>query len=265
MAGYVEGGRGMKETRAYARLYLELVDDPKFASIYDDDRHFATWCRLLMIAEGAWPASAHLPRTAREASVKALADVGLVDLLPGDRYRIHGLDREREHRAERASRAADARWAQKPEQSTSNADAMPRRAEQSKDEQSTAEQSGASDPADVYWTLTGRYPTKAALGWIDRITDEHGGDAVSRALATAHREDPDKSSLLGRASNLLAASAHRQSQAAAEAERARLRERRAAQPEPTHLSDDDAKARWAAVQAQMAAIGIARPKKEAAA
>lgn len=90
--------------RPYARLYLDLIDDEKFASIYDDDHRFAAWCRLLLIAEGAWPASAHLPsaRLARPAAVAALADCGLIDLRPGDRYRIHGLDAERERRADLA-------------------------------------------------------------------------------------------------------------------------------------------------------------------
>ena len=94
----------------YARLYLSLVDDPKFAAIYDDDHHFASWCRLLMIAEPAWPASANLPASVKRTSVLALAEAGLIDLGKGGRYRIHGLDAERKGRHERAKIASNARW-----------------------------------------------------------------------------------------------------------------------------------------------------------
>lgn len=93
----------MSERAAYSRVYWSIIDDPKFATIYDDDHHLAAWLRLLLIADQAHPASAHLPSNVRRASVKALADVGLVDLTAG-RYRIHGLDAERGRRREAATR-----------------------------------------------------------------------------------------------------------------------------------------------------------------
>jgi len=96
--------------RPYARLYLDLVDDPKFAGIYEDDRHLAAFVRLLMIAEASWPASAILPALCRRVSIAALATAGLIDLLPGQRYRVHGLDAERQRRTDHARTAADRRW-----------------------------------------------------------------------------------------------------------------------------------------------------------
>jgi hypothetical protein len=78
------------------------VDDPKFASIYDDDRHLATWLRLLIAADATWPASPHIPGNVRKASVAALVDAGLVDLGTGYRFRIHGLDAERGRRRDAA-------------------------------------------------------------------------------------------------------------------------------------------------------------------
>jgi len=89
---------GVSERAAYSRLYWTIVDDPKFVTIYDDDHHFAAWTRMLMIADQAHPASAHLPSNVRRASVTALADAGLIDLQPGHRYRVRGLDAERERR-----------------------------------------------------------------------------------------------------------------------------------------------------------------------
>lgn len=128
----------MPVDRPYSRHYHELVDDPKFTDVYPDDRHYACWSRLLMLADQAWPASAHLPATARKASVAKLAEVGLVDLLPDGRFRMHGLQAERERRAEQARTASNARWNARSN-AASNAGAvghqMPRRDETRRDEQ----------------------------------------------------------------------------------------------------------------------------------
>jgi hypothetical protein len=88
----------MSERAAYSRVYWSIVDDPKFATIYDDDRHLAAWLRLLLIADQAHPASPTLPAGVRKASVTALADAGLISLGSAFRYRICGLDAERERR-----------------------------------------------------------------------------------------------------------------------------------------------------------------------
>jgi hypothetical protein len=96
---YLSGCR-VSRTPEYVRVYQSVIDDPKFDGIYDDDRHFAAWVRLLMAADATWPASCQLPASARKSSVKALVEAGIVDLRPGNRFRIRGLDAERERRAE---------------------------------------------------------------------------------------------------------------------------------------------------------------------
>ena len=88
--------------RAYCRVYYSIKDDTKFDTIREDDHHLATWLRLLMVADALWPASPDLPASARRTSVKALVDAELIDLLPGRRYRIRGLDAERGARREAA-------------------------------------------------------------------------------------------------------------------------------------------------------------------
>lgn len=93
----------MSERQPYSRVYWSIIDDPKFASIYDDDRHLAAWLRLLIVADQTYPASAHLPSGCQRASIKALVAAGLVDVA-GRRYRIHGLDAERTKRAAAATR-----------------------------------------------------------------------------------------------------------------------------------------------------------------
>jgi hypothetical protein len=88
----------MSDRAAYSRVYWSVIDDPKFVSVYDDDRLLATWLRLLLAADQSHPASANIPHGTRRASVTALAKAGLIDLGSASRYRIHGLDAERERR-----------------------------------------------------------------------------------------------------------------------------------------------------------------------
>ena len=92
----------MSERAPYSRVYWSIVDDPKFQHIYDNDAHLATWLRLLMLADGQWPASCPVPASARKASVTALMDAGLIDVATGGRFRVHGLDAERGRRRDAA-------------------------------------------------------------------------------------------------------------------------------------------------------------------
>lgn len=173
--------------RPYARLYLELVDDEKFVGIYEDDHHFAAYCRLLMIAEGAWPASAHLPVTVRRQSVKALLDSGLVDEAGAGRYRIHGLDKERTHRQERARASALSRnrsaTALRP-----LSDRPANRDETSKDEQEPSN----DEPWLVAWWQIGRrrMPTEGQMKYVNaglKAWDVTGPERIARLFL----ESPD--------------------------------------------------------------------------
>ena len=148
-----------KERDPYSRHYWRLIDDPKFSEVYADDHHFATWSRLLMIADQAWPASAHVPARARGASIRKLAEVGLIDLLPDGRFRMHGTDAERHRRSDLARDAAGHRWGNAERTAASNANGyaernadasalgMPSKAEQSRAEQSRATQSNTEQRA----------------------------------------------------------------------------------------------------------------------
>lgn len=118
----------MPSSPEYVRVYQSVVDDQKFIGIYDDDHHFATWVRLLMAADALWPASCPLPASARKASVKALVAAEIVDVF-GSRFRVRGLDAERERRQSMARASANERWSRgnasgvRPE-SERNANAM---------------------------------------------------------------------------------------------------------------------------------------------
>jgi hypothetical protein len=111
--------------RKYARVYHEIVDDPKFRRVYDDNDALATWLRMLLVADAMYPASAPMPSDS--PSVVVLLRAGLVQKRPGNRYIVTGLEREREMRSQYGRNAAAVRW-----HSGSNAS----KAEQSIDKQS---------------------------------------------------------------------------------------------------------------------------------
>jgi len=121
----------------YSRVYWSIVDDPEFEGIFDDDAALALWLRLLLIADGAWPSSANLPRSAKARPLKALTDAGLVRLRPSGRFTIRGMDAERGKRQQSARNAAALRW-QSNGTANRNAETMPSREETRKDEPSIA-------------------------------------------------------------------------------------------------------------------------------
>lgn len=223
----------MSERAPYSRVYWSIVDDPKFSHVYDDDRALATWLRLLLLADQAYPASATLPRGVNEKALRILVGAELVDLGSGHRFRIHGLDSERARRRPAVAGPAPGpvlnRATTGPEQDHDrNGVRGLSRAEPSrgKDEPSTGT-TRAPDPADVLWTLTGRYPTDKALGWVDDLTSSYGPEPVIRALATAHAQDRNGSTLLGRTQDVLRAEARALSLKEQSAVKATLKERRA--------------------------------------
>jgi len=92
----------MGERAPYSRIYWTVRSDDRLATIYPDDRHLATWVRLLIAADMAWPAPADLPGSVRRASLVALEAAGVIELLAGGLFRFHGLDTERGRRADAA-------------------------------------------------------------------------------------------------------------------------------------------------------------------
>lgn len=180
----------MSERAPYSRVYWMIGDDPKFDTIYDDDHHLAAWLRLLLIADQAHPASAHLPANVRRSSVKALADVGLVDLA-GSRYRIHGLNAERSKRRDSATRLRTGRdpdGDQLPPKPDPSGPYTPGRSrERDETRQAEDEQTRAPDAAVSLERRTGRFPSKGVLSWLDDLAREAG---TEERLATLIDETP---------------------------------------------------------------------------
>jgi hypothetical protein len=94
----------------YSRIYWSVMDDPKFDGIREDARVFGSWVLLLIYADLAYPAPTYRPPFVPAAAFKRLVAVGLVDDLPGKRYRIHGLASDRDMRSHYARNAAAKRW-----------------------------------------------------------------------------------------------------------------------------------------------------------
>jgi hypothetical protein len=94
----------------YSRVYWCVMDDTKFDGIREDVRLFGTWSLMLVVADMAWPAPAFVPPTVPKWAVVRLAEAGLLDVLGGSRFRVHGLAAEREKRSHSARNAAAVRW-----------------------------------------------------------------------------------------------------------------------------------------------------------
>ena len=94
----------------YSRIYWCVMDDTKFDGIREDVRLFGSWSLMLVVADMAWPAPAFVPPAVPPRALASLVDCGLIDLLTGRRYRVHGLDAEREKRSQLARNAAAMRW-----------------------------------------------------------------------------------------------------------------------------------------------------------
>lgn len=98
----------MKPKPEQRRYTVTYHDDPALAIVYDDDTLFATWHRLRIGADAAWPSATAVPRRCSEDALTRLVEAGLVELQPGDHYRMAAIDAERAAKVEQASRAGEA-------------------------------------------------------------------------------------------------------------------------------------------------------------
>lgn len=211
----------MSERAPYSRVYWQIRSDDRLRDVYPSDANLAAWLRLLLAADMAWPAPADLPRNVKASAVAALVEAGVIQQLPGGLFIFHGLDTERGRRKELATtRTGTGRG---PDGTQVGPSRGPSLAEPSRAETETSlAEAVARDPADILWTLTGRYPIDKALSWIDDLTDEYGSEAVVRCLVEAHRADPSAKTLIGRTQDLLRHGARVLSVAAQKAERQRI-------------------------------------------
>lgn len=188
----------MGDRAPYSRVYWAIVDDPKFASIFDDNHHVATWLRLLLIADQAWPASASVPATARKSSIAALVTAGIVDPQSGGRYRVHGLDAERTRRSRTSGPVTDQLGPNRSVDGPSRARA-PRLV--SSVGTSSTSGGGVGEGLPNLTDEVARAATEAtgmgvlsfgdkAQTELDRLCERHGGPVVIKAMATVVQAIP---------------------------------------------------------------------------
>ena len=98
------------DSRHFVKVYRGILRDPKFVEVRSDRACLGTWLLLLLEADAFWPDPASLPRWAEQDHIDLLERVGLVIVEADDRYRIKGLDAERNAQRTKASHAAQSRW-----------------------------------------------------------------------------------------------------------------------------------------------------------
>lgn len=210
--------------RPYSRVYWEAVDDPKFSDVWDDDHALATWLRLLVAADQAWPASATIYHGIHKSSLDKLTRCGLVDMQGASRYRIHGLDAEREARSTKARDAVQTRYVRTtdvtPQGNQPPTKGVPRQEETRREETSTGQHPSApaaDDPDDDITTLqklaeslTGTpygFPRHSGMGEkVGVMVRKHGLGAVEeewRRIAAEERGMPTVRQLVLGADNAL--------------------------------------------------------------
>lgn len=202
----------MGERAPYSRIYWTVRSDDRLATIYPDDRHLATWVRLLIAADMAWPAPADVPSTARRASLAALEAAGVIELLPGGLFRFHGLDTERGKRADAArtsagyrtdtgrvpdgDRTVPKRYASRDRDETSRDKDEPRRAETGGNGHYPE---GDTDSQDRYYAITGYRPWGIWSGEkLLAAERDYGRAETILALEAEWTADPDRKTILDR-------------------------------------------------------------------
>lgn len=75
------------------RIYQSVVTDEKFVGVYDDDRNWAWYVRLLLQAKAVYPAPAFLPAALPRSVKKALIEKGVL-LVTNGHYTVSGLAKE---------------------------------------------------------------------------------------------------------------------------------------------------------------------------
>lgn len=279
-----------RATDPYSRVYWRAVDDPKFRDVWWDDRALATWLRLLVAADQAWPASAMLYHGIHRPSLARLVAVKLITV-SGSGYRVKGLDAERERRKQQALDALSARGDRQPPRVPPAGDATdddgmpdgataggtdvgttvptdggskgvpsqeePRRAEKSQAEKSPAEGAREDDHLDAWYRLTGSVPTPKVTPWLDRLAGEYGAGALIAALAREVATEPDRRTLLSRTELALVSWSRQREQderSRREEEAAKERERIASMPPETR------KANLIRLRTMMAESGLLPPE-----
>jgi hypothetical protein len=113
----------------YVRLYYTLASDAKFDEVYASDSLLATYVRLLIAADQAYPAPASLPFGCKPKAIDQLVGLGIIQFVNRRTFRVLALQKEREYRSGLGRAAAQRRWDADAMRTHSGGDADPMLAE----------------------------------------------------------------------------------------------------------------------------------------
>lgn len=198
----------MSERAPYSRVYWTIRDDPRLEAVYPSDAHLATWLRLLLAADMAWPAPADVPASIRRSSLRALCDAGIIELLPSGLFRFHGLDTERGRRREAAQASAGRRSVSErgpsgertPTQRHLDASLAETRRDETRGGARAREDTEPDDGPVAWLAAHGAClpPTGGGLhGRLVRLSERHGGAAVIEAFERLGSGLSDRQYVLG--------------------------------------------------------------------
>ena len=185
----------MSDRAPYSRVYWSVMEDPKFDGIREDCRLVGAWTLLLIAADMAHPSPAYLLPTVSRASVSRLVEAGLIDLLEGHRYRIHGLDAERERRKSFATTRGPSGTRPGTVRYPLGDLAEQSRAKTSKDEANARESHPADDgrvDLEAFVLLKRAAPTTRQRQLLDGLLDRHDltGPKWAADIMMRHPDDP---------------------------------------------------------------------------
>lgn len=180
----------MSERAPYSRVYWTVMDDPKFDGIREDIRVFGAWSLLLIVADMAHPAPAYLPRTVPSAVTKRLSDAGLIDVLPGHRYRVHGLNAERQRRRDAAT-TRDPNGTREGPKRDPNGEQAKAVAETRRDETSKDEADDGRADLEAFLVIKRRAPSPRQRRLLDDVLDRHDLTGPAWAADVMYRNPDD--------------------------------------------------------------------------
>ncbi len=146
---------------------------------------------MLLPADMAYPAPAYIPPVVPRKSLAALVEAGLVDLLPGHLFRLHGLEDERTKRAQAATRAVPKRVPPAPQLGPKRDPDGFQDETEARDE-TKAEASDARADLDAFLLVRRRAPSPKQRAVMDRYvaTFDVTGPQRAEKLILSHPDDP---------------------------------------------------------------------------
>lgn len=193
----------------------------EYPDLYEDDATCALWYRLTRLADMAWPSAATIPVGTKRRALQKLVDAKLILPVTSHTFKVRGMDKRRGARVAQARKAALARWNDAPSNASSNAGSnapsnagsnakpMPSIAEQSRVEESRAEQ----DAQTLWYDLKAGQVSEGGLGFVRDLQQQFGDERLQDAMRAEAAASTVDRKFLSRVKSRLLMESERQHQA----------------------------------------------------